>query len=74
MGIFLAVVGVLSAVVLVAFLVAFARRLGRLTRAMAALQAELLPALEAIRRTSDETRRLATALEERARVLRPDDG
>lgn len=74
MGIFLAVVGVLSGVVLVALLVVFARRLGELTRSLNALQAELLPALEAIRSTSDETQRLAKGLEERARVLRPSDG
>ncbi len=74
MAVFLIVIGALSGVVLVALLIAFARRLNELTRAMNALQKELLPALEAIRDTSDETRQLATQLEERARVLRRDGG
>jgi Sec-independent protein translocase protein TatA len=74
MTLLVAGVGALSAVVLVALLIAFARRLSELTRAMTALQSELLPALDAIRQTSDETRRLATQLEERARVLRRDEG
>lgn len=74
MAVFLAAVGVLSGIVLVALLVAFARRLSELTRAMNALQSELLPALDAIRKTSDETRRLTTQLEERAGVLRRDGG
>lgn len=72
MAVFLAAVGAFSAIVLVALLVAFARRLNDLTRAMTALQGEMLPALEEIRRTSEETRQLATMLEERARVLRRD--
>jgi hypothetical protein len=72
MVIFLAGIGALSAIVLVALMVAFARRLAQLTRAMTALQTELLPALEAIQRTSRETQQLATRLEERARVLRGD--
>lgn len=67
-------VGAFSAVVLVVLLVAFARRLSELSRAMTALQSELLPALEAIRKTSDETRRLAGQIEERAGVLRRDGG
>jgi Sec-independent protein translocase protein TatA len=74
MTLLVAGVGALSAVVLVALLIAFARRLSELTRAMTALQSELLPALDAIRQTSDETRRLATQLEERAKVLRRDGG
>jgi Sec-independent protein translocase protein TatA len=74
MTVILAGVGALSAVVLVVLLVAFARRLSQLSRAMAALQSELLPALDAIRQTSDETSRLAARLEERARVLRRDAG
>ncbi len=74
MAVFLAAVGALSGIVLVALLVAFARRLGELTKAMTELQTELVPALHAIRKTSDETRQLATRLEERARVLRRDGG
>lgn len=74
MAVFLAVIGAFSGIVLVALLVAFARRLSELTKAMAALQAELLPALDAIRKTSDETRQLATQLEDRAGVLRGDGG
>lgn len=72
MAILLAGIGAFSAIVLVALLVAFTRRLTALTRAMTALQTELLPALDEIRRSSEDTRRLATLLEERARVLRPD--
>lgn len=72
MAVFLAAVGAFSAIVLVVLLIAFARRLNDLTRAMTALQGEMLPALEEIRRTSEETRKLATMLEERARVLRRD--
>jgi hypothetical protein len=74
MGIFLAVVGVLSLAVLVALMVAFGKRIGQLTRSLTALQADLLPALEEVQRISDETQRLAKGLEERARVLRPDGG
>jgi hypothetical protein len=74
MALLLAGIGALSGMILVALLVAFARRLSELARAMTALQTELLPALDAIRKTSDETRALATQLEERARVLRRDDG
>ncbi len=73
MALLLAGVGVASGIVLVALLVAFARRLSELARAMTALQSELLPALDAIKQTSDETRELATQLEERARVLRRND-
>lgn len=72
MAVFLAAIGALSGIVLVALLVAFARRLSELTKAMSALQTELLPALDAIRKTSDETRDLATQLEDRARALRRD--
>jgi hypothetical protein len=74
MGIILAAIGAFFALVLVALMVALAKRMGELTRALAALQAELLPVLDAIQSTSEETRKLATALEERARVLRRDDG
>ena len=74
MAVLLASVGALSAIVLVILLVAFARRLSDLTRAMTSLQSELLPALDAIRRTSDETLKLAGQLEERAKVLRRDGG
>lgn len=70
MAVFLGAVGALSALILVALLIAFARRLTRLTAALAALQSELMPALDAIRKTSEETTRMATELEERARVLR----
>lgn len=69
---FLAVVGAASLIVLVVLLVAFAKRLSQLTRAMGALQKELLPALEEIQRTSQETQKLASLLEERARLLRRD--
>ena len=74
MAVLLAAVGALSAIVLVGLLVAFARRLSNLTRAMSALQSELMPALDAIRRTSDETIQLATQLEEKAKVLRRNGG
>ncbi len=74
MAVFLAAVGALSGIVLVALLVAFARRLGELTKAMTDLQNELIPALNDIRKTSDETRRLATQLEGRAGALRRDGG
>jgi Sec-independent protein translocase protein TatA len=73
MALLLAGVGVLSGIVLVGLLVAFAKRLSELARAMSDLQSELLPALDAIKQTSDETRQLATQLEERARVLRRND-
>lgn len=69
---FLAVVGAASLIVLVVLLVAFAKRLSQLTRSMGALQKELLPALEEIQRTSQETQKLASLLEERARLLRRD--
>jgi hypothetical protein len=74
MAVFLAAVGAFTGIVLVALLVAFARRLSDLTKAMNELQTELMPALDAIRKTSDETRHLATRLEERARVMRRDGG
>jgi hypothetical protein len=74
MAILLAAVGGLSAIVLIALVVAFGRRLSALNRALTALQREMLPALEEIKRTSEETQRLAGILEERARALRPDDG
>lgn len=74
MAVLLASIGAFSAIVLVALLVAFAKRLSELTKAMSALQSDLLPALDAIRRTSDETLQLATQLEERAKVLRRDQG
>jgi hypothetical protein len=74
MGIVLAGVGALSGVVLVAILVAFARRLSDLTKAMSALQTELMPALDAIRESSEDTKKLAAMLEERAALLRRDRG
>ena len=74
MAIFLAVVGAASLIVLVALAVGFARRLTELARALTELQKELLPALEEIQTISEETRRLTARLEERARVLRQDDG
>ena len=74
MAVLLAAVGGFSAIVLVALLVAFAKRLNDLSRAMTALQSQLLPALEDIRRTSNETQRMATQLEEKARVLRRSAG
>ncbi len=72
MALILAVVGALSAIVLVVLVASLARRLARLAQAMTALQRELLPALDAIQKTSEQTRRLAASLEERARVLRRD--
>jgi Sec-independent protein translocase protein TatA len=72
MAVFLAGIAAISAIVLVALMIAFARRLRDLTRAMSALQKELIPALEAIQQTSRETQELASQLEERARVLRGD--
>jgi Sec-independent protein translocase protein TatA len=74
MGILLAVVGGLSAIVLVVLMVLFAKRLNELATAMAELQTELLPALEAIQETSADTQRLASLLEERAGALRRDRG
>jgi hypothetical protein len=74
MGIILAGVGAVSAVVLVGLLIAFARRLSALTEAMSALQTELMPALDAIRKSSEDTRELAAKLEERAALLRRDRG
>ncbi len=72
MAVFLAVLGAVSLLVLVALLVALAKHLSRLTRAVGALQKEMLPALEEIQETSKETQRLASLLEERARLLRRD--
>jgi Sec-independent protein translocase protein TatA len=74
MGILLASVGAFSLLALVILVLAFARRLTELSRAMTALQKDLLPALETIRDTSEETKRLATLLEERAGALRRDRG
>ena len=74
MGMILAGVGALSAVVLVVLAVALGRRLSELTKAMSALQSELMPALQAIRESSEDTRRLAAELEERAALLRRDRG
>lgn len=74
MGMILAGVGALSAVVLVVLAVAFARRLSALTKAMSALQTEVMPALDAIRESSEETKKLATMLGERAALLRRDRG
>ncbi|MGH2711475.1 MAG: hypothetical protein ACRDH9_09765 [Actinomycetota bacterium] len=74
MGILLAGVGAVSAVVLVGLMIAFARRLSDLTKAMTALQKELMPALDAIRESTEDTKRLAATLEERAALLRPDRG
>jgi hypothetical protein len=70
----LASVGAFSLLALVILVLAFARRLTELSRAMTALQKDLLPALETIRDTSEETKRLATLLEERAGALRRDRG
>jgi len=72
MGLFLAVVGAASLIVLVVLAIGFARRLSELTRTMGALQNEIVPALEEIQTISDETQRLTAMLEERARALRPD--
>lgn len=72
MALFLAVVGAASLIVLVVLAIGFARRLSELTRAMSALQTEIVPALEEIQTISDETQRLTAMLEERARALRPD--
>lgn len=69
---FLAVIGAASLFVLVALLIAFARRLQELTRAMTALQKELTPALEEIQALSQETQKLTAGLEERAQALRRD--
>jgi hypothetical protein len=74
MGILLGAVGALSLLVLIALVLAFARRLTELSRAMTALQKDLLPALETIRATSEETKRLATLLEERAGAIKRDRG
>ena len=70
MVLFLAVVGAASLIVLVAILIGFARHLSQLTRSMTALQRELLPALEEIESISEETKKLAAGLEERAQTLR----
>lgn len=74
MGILLGVVGAFTVVVLVVLVLALAKRLAALSRAMTALQRDLLPALETIRATSEETKRLAALLEERAGALRRDRG
>ena len=74
MGMILAGVGALSVVVLLVLAVAFARRLSELAKAMSALQSELMPALQAIRESSEDTKRLAAELEERAALLRRDRG
>ncbi len=72
MGLFLAVVGAASLIVLVILAIGFARRLTELARAMGALQRELVPALEEIQTISEETQRLTAMLEDRARALRRD--
>jgi hypothetical protein len=74
MGILLGAVGAFSLLVLILLVLAFAKRLTELSRAMTALQKDLLPALDTIRDTSEETKRLAALLEERAGTLKRDRG
>jgi hypothetical protein len=74
MAVFLAAVGAVTLLILIGLVVGLARRLAQLGTALTALQRELEPVLETIKTTSEETQRLAGALEERARVLRRDRG
>ena len=74
MAFFLAIVGALSAIVLVLVGLGLARRLAGLTRSVSALQADLVPALKEIERDARTTQRLAASLEEHARPLRQDRG
>jgi hypothetical protein len=71
---FLVIVGAITAAVLLALFLALLRHLHGLAGSLQRLEADLVPVLEDIRRSSEEAQARMARLEERRRVLSGDSG